>query len=96
MVGTILFVLVSAGLLTYAIWPAVRDAGKKKGPGAVASTPPAEAGHEAPESLEGVLVEQLTTAVISRRQYVRAMERLAARDDKRNPVVVPPEAGSAA
>ena len=96
MVGMILFILASAGILGYAIWPVVRDAGKRKGGDAAPSTAPAEPGHDAPESLEGVLVEQLTAAVISRRQYVRAMERLAARDDKRNPVVVPPETGSAA
>ena len=93
MVGTILFVLVSAGLMTYAIWPAIRGVMKKRDGGTAA---PAEAVRDAPESLEGVLVEQLTAAVISRRQYIRAMERLAARDEKRNPVVVPPETGSAA
>jgi hypothetical protein len=92
----ILFILASAGILVYAIWPVIRDAVKKKGGDASPSTMPAETVHDAPESLEGVLVEQLSTAVISRRQYIRAMERLAARDDKRNPVVVPPETGSAA
>src|SRR5689334_23334997 len=95
MVGMILFILASVGILGYAIWPAVRDSVKKKG-GESPSTPSAATGRDVPESLEGVLVEQLSTAVISRRQYIRAMERLAARDDKRNPVVVPPETGSAA
>jgi len=96
MVGIILFVLVSIGLLMYAVSPAVRDVVKRKDGGVPASTASGDAGRDAPESLEGVLVGQLAAAVISRRQYVRAMERLAARDDKRNPVVVPPETGSAA
>jgi hypothetical protein len=44
------------------------------------------------ESLEGVLVAQLASEGITRRQYLRAMERLAARDDERNPLLVPPDA----
>ena len=93
MLGTILFILASAGLLGYAIWPAARDSWKRK------DRPSPDAGEgccPAPESLEGVLVGQLAAAEISSRQYIRAMERLAARDDKRNPVVVPPETGSTA
>ncbi|MCU7729460.1 hypothetical protein ODJ79_37575 [Actinoplanes sp. KI2] len=89
----ILFMLVSAGLLGYAIWPAVRDSWKRR------RRPWLDAGEACPpepESVEGVLAGRLAAAEISRRQYIRAMERLAARDDKRNPVEVPPEAGSAA
>jgi hypothetical protein len=48
-----------------------------------------------PESLEGALVAQLTAGDIARRQYLHAMERLAARDDERHPLTVPPKAGSA-
>jgi len=91
----ILFTLVSAGILGYAIWPAARDSWKN---GQSASTP-ADAGPASasePESVEGVLVGQLAAGGISRRQYIRAMERVAARDDKRHPVVVPPETGSGA
>jgi len=58
-----------------------------------AGTAPAR---RAPESLEGVLVAQLTGAEITRRQYTRAMEQLAARDDERHPLSVPPEVGGAA
>lgn len=47
----------------------------------------------APESREGVLVAQLATGEITRRQYVRAMEKVAARDDARDPLAVP-ESGS--
>ena len=43
-----------------------------------------------PESLEGVLVAQLGDGDISRSQYLRAMEQLAARDEERHPLV-PPE-----
>ncbi|TDO36675.1 hypothetical protein C8E87_0256 [Paractinoplanes brasiliensis] len=53
-------------------------------------------GSASPQSLEGVLVSQLSSGEINRRQYVREMERLAARDDKRHPLVVPPDLGSAA
>lgn len=48
-----------------------------------------------PESLEGVLVAQLAADEISRRQYQRAMAKLAARDDERRPLSVPPEQGPA-
>jgi len=47
-----------------------------------------------PGSLEGVLVAQLVAAAITRRQYVREMERVAARDDERHPLAIPPEIGS--
>ena len=46
------------------------------------------------ESLEGILVNQLIDGLITGRQYVRAMEHLAARDDERHPLAVPPETGS--
>ena len=42
-----------------------------------------------PSSLEGVLVEQLIGGQISRRQYLRAVERIAARDDHRHPLTIP-------
>ncbi|MEU7901611.1 hypothetical protein [Actinoplanes sp. NPDC049118] len=47
-----------------------------------------------PGSLEGVLVAQLVADAITRRQYVREMERVAARDDERHPLAIPPEIGS--
>lgn len=47
--------------------------------------PPAD-----PESLEGALVAYLVAGAISRRQYRRAMERVAARDEERHPWTVPP------
>ena len=43
----------------------------------------------APESLEGVLCAQLMDGDITRRQYLRSMAGIAARDDERHPLVVP-------
>jgi hypothetical protein len=44
-----------------------------------------------PETLEGVLVRQVTDGAISGVQYRRAMQRLAERDADRHPLTVPPE-----
>ena len=44
-----------------------------------------------PPSLEGVLLAQLGSGEITRWQYLQAMERLAARDAERHPLVVPPD-----
>jgi len=93
MLFLILFMLVPAGILAYAIWPAARDSWRKRNRPASA---PAGAGPDGaePESAEGVLADQLAAGEISRRRYIRSMERLAARDDKRHPVAAPPETGS--
>jgi hypothetical protein len=58
------------------------------------SEPPAT-NRSRPDTLEGVVVDQLIDGLITPRQYLRAMEHLAARDDKRHPLAVPPEIGSA-
>ncbi|MET8154391.1 hypothetical protein ACIBSW_35600 [Actinoplanes sp. NPDC049668] len=80
----------------YTIWlivqdtspdPEARPAHEQIGPAAAGSRPE-------PGSLEGVLVAQLVAAAITRRQYVREMERVAARDDERHPLAIPPEIGS--
>ncbi|GIF22559.1 hypothetical protein BJ973_002882 [Actinoplanes tereljensis] len=47
------------------------------------------------QSLEGVLVTQLMAGEISTAQYRRAVEGLAARDEDRHPMAVPPENGTA-
>src|SRR5437868_408562 len=44
-----------------------------------------------PMSLEGVLVTHLATGGINRTQYLQEMEKLAARDEQRHPLTVPPE-----
>ncbi|GID95795.1 hypothetical protein Adi01nite_52070 [Amorphoplanes digitatis] len=80
----------------YTIWlivqdtspdPEARPAHERIGPATAGSRPE-------PGSLEGVLVAQLVAAAITRRQYVREMERVAARDDERHPLAIPPEIGS--
>ena len=48
-----------------------------------------------PESLEGVLVAKLLAAEITTAQYRHALEGLAARDEDRHPLTVPPDLGSA-
>src|SRR5690349_2344938 len=55
----------------------------------------AESGHTgpaAPSSLEGVLTAQLIAGEITRSQYVRAQEKIAARDEERHPMAVPRDA----
>ncbi|WP_127508031.1 hypothetical protein [Actinoplanes solisilvae] len=56
---------------------------------------PAAATRVKPESLEGVLVAQLIAGEITPVQYRRSLEGLAARDDDRNPLCVPPDLGPA-
>lgn len=48
-----------------------------------------------PESLEGVLVVELLSGDISTVQYRHAVEGLAARDEDRHPLSVPPDLGPA-
>jgi hypothetical protein len=71
-------------------WPRREDAPRGNGGQAGPQRP------AAPESLEGALVAQLTSGEITRPQYTRAMEKLAARDAERHPLSVPPEVGGAA
>lgn len=42
-----------------------------------------------PSSLEGVLATQLIGGAISRAQYLRALEQIAARDEQRHPLAIP-------
>jgi len=69
----------------------VRAGTKRRVPGAGARPGPVRAAR--PESLEGVLTQQLLAGEITRHQYVRAIEGLAARDESRHPLAVPPELG---
>jgi hypothetical protein len=96
---TILTVSVLA-CCSYAVWPSLRSLWSPEGakPRSSASNAATSVAARAPalESLEGVLVAQLSVGEISRRQYLRAMERIAARDDERHPLAVPPETGSEA
>ncbi|WP_221327565.1 hypothetical protein [Actinoplanes sp. L3-i22] len=56
---------------------------------AAAARPAPRGPERAPDSLEGVLATQLLSGEISGPQYVRALERIAARDERRHPLSVP-------
>jgi hypothetical protein len=88
----VLIFLITAGLLTMCIlgiWPSGGDR-SNVAPGRPEEH--ADVGDAEPvaTSLEGALVRQVRAGEISRRQYGRAMERIAARDDERDPLAVPP------
>ncbi|WIM99123.1 hypothetical protein ACTOB_002762 [Actinoplanes oblitus] len=74
--------LVIALGLAFSPWPRRRPAARHVDR-LVAPPPPL------PDSLEGVLTGQLLAGEISSRQYVRALERIAARDERRHPMSVP-------
>jgi hypothetical protein len=86
MVLLILLAVGLAGACAWAVWPCFHDIADD--PRVAGSPIPVECGVR--DSLEGALVAQLGAGEITRPQYLRAMERLAARDDERNPLVVPP------
>jgi hypothetical protein len=90
----ILFVLIVIAICAVAVWtqPDGSPIGQRRAE-AAGETAASSSAH--PESLEGVLVAQLLAGEISRGQYLRAIEGLAARDDDRHPLTVPPETGSA-
>ncbi|AGL16942.1 hypothetical protein [Actinoplanes sp. N902-109] len=85
MLITLIVIVSCVGVL----WPRDEDAAP------AGQRPPGAAPEHRPDSLEGVLVSDLTRGVITREQYQRAQERLAARDDVRAPLSVPPDAGPA-
>lgn len=80
-----LLTLVLGAMIVFAAWCAVRD-GMSRHSGGHAEAEPAEPG---PDSLEGVLVTQLTQGEITRGQYRRAMCQIAAREEERRPMSVP-------
>jgi Na+-transporting methylmalonyl-CoA/oxaloacetate decarboxylase gamma subunit len=84
MVFLLFFILLVVTACVLTVWSRVDGP-----PGAVKSGEPEP--QLVPVSLEGVLVAQLVEGDISRRQYARAMERIAARDDARHPMGVPPD-----
>jgi hypothetical protein len=91
-----LFVLTAVTICVFAVWPA--RGGSSANPLRRSPAPTAPTG-EIPvarlESLEGVLVAQLMAGEITRGQYQRAVEGLAARDEDRHPLALPPEIGPA-
>lgn len=70
------------------LWPQTRQTAAGGGAERPAGSEPGPV----PESLEGVLVRQILSGEITRRQYARAMAGLAARDAVRHPLEVPPDA----
>jgi hypothetical protein len=78
------FGLLAAAVLAF--WPSRQERAAAIGPRT------GRAGHgepSAPMSLEGVLTGQLITGEITRGQYLRALEQIAARDEQRHPMAVP-------
>ncbi len=80
------FVLTVVAICALVVWPHVGD----EFPAARPWRAPAE---DQPASTEGVLAVQLVAGDITDRQYVQAMERIAALDDDGLPFVVPPVSG---
>ncbi|MBO3744179.1 hypothetical protein [Actinoplanes flavus] len=83
----ILVIVVTVALvLASAFWPEPEQDQEpaKSETGAAVPEPPA-----GPTTLEGALVAQLISGEISARQYRRAVAKLAARDDQRQPVRPP-------
>ncbi|GAA4602852.1 putative iron-regulated membrane protein [Actinoplanes octamycinicus] len=70
--------------LGLAFWPWPRRRPVPRHTGRLVAPPP-----PLPDSLEGVLTAQLLAGEISSQQYVRALERIAARDERRHPMSVP-------
>jgi hypothetical protein len=89
--------MLSAVLVTAcvcAVWPTFRETPDGAGRAGNRFVPPVT-DHSRPDTLEGIVVDQLIDGLITPRQYQRAMEHLAASDDKRHPLTVPPEIGAA-
>jgi hypothetical protein len=84
----ILLCLVLVAASAWAAWPT--SAEKPGGVGLESSA----TDRSRPDTLEGVVVDQLLDGLITPDQYLRAMEHLAASDDTRHPLAVPPEFGS--
>ncbi|MEV6343597.1 hypothetical protein [Actinoplanes sp. NPDC051851] len=77
---------ISAGLI---IWPRLSDWRDRRAVPEPVAPPRVGRFPLPPFSLEGVLTAQLLTGEISRRQYIRALENLAARDEERSPLTIP-------
>jgi hypothetical protein len=84
--------VIAVWMLAVSTWPESPAERARSAPGE--GKPTKEPGGR-PESLEGVLVVQLVAGEITPGQYRRAVERIAARDDERHPMALPPETGPA-
>lgn len=94
-----LFVLAVVVICFFYVWPMLDgepvNPRKRTKPGAAKGQGDAAPADRPEKSLEGVLVAQLVAGEITRAQYLKAVEGLAARDAERHPLTVPPEIGSA-
>lgn len=90
------YVMIVIAICVFLVWPRIdglpRNRRMPRLPDAPASSAQPSARRE---SLEGVLVAKLMAGGITTDQYLHAMEGLAARDDERHPLAVPPELGPA-
>ncbi|WP_433824933.1 hypothetical protein ACQP2E_22635 [Actinoplanes sp. CA-015351] len=90
----VLFVAVVGLLLAavLALWPLSSE--KPRSPqrfrGSAPVKPPGSHAEPSagPATLEGILAGQLLSGEISQRQYLRALENLAARDEQRHPLIL--------
>jgi hypothetical protein len=95
MVLLLLLVVAVSAFYAFAVWPRTGHGPGMRRAGRQADAGETQADDARPASLEGVLVTQLVSGEITRRQYRRAMGQLAARDDERSPMAVPQEGGGA-
>lgn len=77
--------LIAAAALAF--WPSRDERAEPDQAAPVTGTGPG--GPAVPNSLEGVLTAQLLAGEITRSQYLRAQEQIAARDEERHPMNVP-------
>jgi len=95
-VTAMLVMLLAIGLIgacVFTVWSSLGDAPQSAANPGRSGSDTSTTDRARPESLEGALVAQLVSGQISGRQYVHAIEKLAARDDERHPLSVPPEPG---
>jgi hypothetical protein len=93
MLLVLFLVILSIAAYASATWRVANTVSNEDGhpPKTSSDTGSASSSTPAPETLEGALVAQLASREITQRQYVRAMEGLAARDVARHPLGMPPE-----
>jgi hypothetical protein len=80
------FAVLVLSFCAVSVWPRIGPEPAAARPWRAEVTPPPD---EAVASSEGVLAAQLAAGDITNEQYAGAMERLAARDEFRHPLVVP-------
>jgi hypothetical protein len=88
MVFLLAFAVLVLSVSSVAVWSrGVREPAAARPWRAEVAPPP----DEVAASTEGVLTAQLAAGDITHEQYLQAMERLAASDEFRHPLVVPPD-----